>query len=148
VSHTRNANSAQERSAPSDGAPQLRIITAIVIVGGSVVLWTAIPAGWVWLGHHLARDQATAYGIALVGAIPTMALWGWLLYRVQLAHSRVAPDGEPTPQRSGWLKSLSAEREPRETTLLESSLVLSALVAGIAFALWLVLGPASPWPHW
>ena len=127
----------------------LRMSTAIGIVVGSLLLWLGIPAAWVWIGTSVAEDQATGYGIALVGAAPSMAVWGWALYRLQLHRNRLTGVPQSEGQRAGWLRSLSAGRdEGRNTSLLESSLVLSAIVAGVAFALWLVFGPPAPWPSW
>jgi hypothetical protein len=125
-----------------------RFAIAGLIVVGSVLLWTALPAGWLWLGHRLSEQQETAYGIALLGALPSMVAWGWALYGLQLIHSRLSGDTVYRGDRSGWLKGLSAEPRSSRGTLLETSLVLSALLSLVAFALWLILGPAAPWPSW
>jgi hypothetical protein len=99
------------------------------------------------IGHSVASEDATANGVALVGALPTMIVWAWVLYRVQLVRSRLLGDPQYQGTRSGWRRSLSAERE-RSGTLLERSLVLSAMLAIIALALWLIFGPPAPWPSW
>ena len=127
----------------------LPTLTTVAIPAGSLLLWIGIPAGWVWLGTSLAGEQDLGYGIALVGAPPCMVVWAWILYRLQLVRNRLSGlEGRPGA-RAGWLRSLSAERdEARGGSLLESSLVLSAVLAAVAFGLWLVLGPPAPWPSW
>jgi hypothetical protein len=107
------------------------------IVLGSLILWIAIPAAWVWGASQLVTRYPIVYAAALLGCPATMVLWGWVLHRLNVVYLRVSGAEQPPPSRSPWLKSLSAERRRyARGSVLEISITVSLIIAVVAMAIW------------
>jgi hypothetical protein len=113
---------------------------------GSLALWIAIPAAWLWLTRDLQPDT-TRYLIVIAGGAITMMVAAGFLYRVEAVYARMTGTASRLLAHSGWLRSVSDERGPRRRlTLLEIFLVVSALVALVALVSWWVFLADSPNP--
>lgn len=132
----------------------LRAMFAVVLVAvmalGSLALWTAIPAAWLWLTRDVGTDGAR-YFIVLTGCAITMLLGAGLLYRLEAVYAGIkGAQKKHVPAHSPWLRSVSDERRPRgRLTLLEVFLVVSAVVALVALVTWWAfladtLNPSGP----
>jgi hypothetical protein len=110
------------------------LVAAIFL--GSLVMWIGVPVGWVWLASRLADHYPEVYAAALFGCVVTMALLGLLLARLNGLHLRLT-GGHPTRSRTAWLKSLSGDRRAiRQRTVLDTSMVVSVVIAILAMAVW------------
>jgi hypothetical protein len=100
------------------------LLTAAMMVIGSLVLWVGVPLGWLWIGSQIQAETdsiGTAIGAMLVGVVVSVVLLAMLLVRL-----------------NRWNEELrqAAGHPPRETSLLESVLVITAGVAVVAFGVW------------
>lgn len=108
----------------------------VLMAIGSLALWIAIPAAWLWLTRDLQPDT-TRYLIVVAGCAVTMLAGAGFLYRVEAVYARMMGTAGHLPAHSGWLRSVSDERGPRRRlTLLEIFLVVSAVVALVALVGW------------
>jgi heme/copper-type cytochrome/quinol oxidase subunit 2 len=95
-----------------------------MMVIGSLVLWVGVPLGWLWIGSQIQAETdsiGTAIGAMLVGVVVSVVLLAMLLVRL-----------------NRWNEELrqAAGHPPRETSLLELVLVITAGVAVVAFGVW------------
>jgi heme/copper-type cytochrome/quinol oxidase subunit 2 len=100
------------------------LLTAAMMVIGSLVLWVGVPLGWLWIGSQIQAETdsiGTAIGAMLVGVVVSVVLLAMLLVRL-----------------NRWNEELrqAAGHPPRETSLLELVLVITAGVAVVAFGVW------------
>lgn len=110
------------------------LVTTIFL--GSLVMWIGIPVGWLWLVTRLAERYPDVYAGALFGCPVTMVLFGLLLARLNALHLRIT-GGHPARSRTAWLKSLSGDRRaPRPRTVLDTSMVISVVLALLTLAVW------------
>jgi len=100
----------------------------VVIMGvGSLVLWIAVPLGWLWIGSQIqgsTESLGAAIGVTMLGATITIILLAMGL---------------------GWLNRKHEElREARgleyqDTSTLERVLVVTAGFVVVAFTAWFLL---------
>jgi heme/copper-type cytochrome/quinol oxidase subunit 2 len=95
-----------------------------MMVIGSLVLWVGVPLAWLWIGSQI-QAETDNLGLAifamLVGVVVSVVLLAWLLMSL-----------------NRWNEDLreAAGHPPRETSLLELVLVVTAGVAVVAFGIW------------
>jgi hypothetical protein len=119
------------RALARTGLSGLMIVTIMVV--GSLVLWVAIPLGWLWVGSQIQGSTGnigTALAVMMGGVVasvlPLAALLSWLNRRQEaLRESRGLPRSEHS--------------------VLERVLVVTAAFAVVAFSVWF-LGFAGPGP--
>ena len=117
----------------------LRAAVALTIVVGSLFTWIGLPLVWIWIASQLSDDYPMVYVVALAACPATMALWGFMLYRLNAVYVMLGPPEERhgDAARSAWLKSSSGERGRRaEASLIDMSMAASVLLAIIAMAVW------------
>jgi len=110
------------------------VLTGVIMVGASLLLWIGVPAGWLWVGSQIEGSSGslgTAIAVMMVGAIVSIVALAWVLGKLNRAHERL--------------------REARGATsdapqLLEVVLVVTAAVALVAFAIWFFVF-AGPGPE-
>jgi hypothetical protein len=106
----------------------------VIMFFGSLVLWVGVPVGWLWIGSQIqpASGLAAAIGAMMIGMLLTIAVLVTFLARVNRKHvelqeARGSYGGTATP--------------------LELTLVASAVVAILAFAVWFFgFSGSSPFP--
>ena len=126
------------------------VVLIVLMALGSLALWTAVPAAWLWLTRDVGTDGAR-YVIVLAGCAITMLIGAGLLYRLEAIYAGIkgAPK-ERVPARSPCLSAVSDERRPRgRLTLVEVFLVVSAVIALVALVSWWAfladtLNPSGP----
>ncbi len=109
------------------------VLTGVIMVGASLLLWIGVPAGWLWVGSQVqgsTGNVGTAIAVMLVGAIASIVALAWVLGRLNRVHedlraARGAEAGAP---------------------LLEVVLVVTAAIALIGFAIWFFVF-AGPGPE-
>jgi hypothetical protein len=125
-------------------------LVALIFLG-SLVMWIGLPVGWLWLVTRLADHYPDAYAGALFGCPVTMVLFGLLLARLDALHLRIS-GGHASRSRTAWLKSLSGDRRARQPrTVLDTSMVVSVVLAILTIAVWYFLfahsyNPGTPAP--
>jgi hypothetical protein len=100
----------------------------IVLVLGCLALWVGIPAGWLWVTKDLDAKGAR-FIIVIAGSIASMFGAAYFLRRLEDAYVRAGR--APGEERSGVLDSL---------------LVVSAVVAIVALVIWWALIADNPNP--
>ena len=133
------ADERQEQHTSGAGARALNygasaVLTGVIMVGASLLLWIGVPAGWLWVGSQIEGSSGslgTAIAVMMVGAIVSIVALAWVLGKLNRAHERL--------------------REARGATsdapqLLEVVLVVTAAVALVAFAIWFFVF-AGPGPE-
>jgi hypothetical protein len=100
------------------------LLSILMMVIGSLVLWVGVPAGWLWIGSQIQAETdsvGTAIGVMLAGVVVSVVAIAMLLVRLNRWNEHLR-------ERSGL--------PPRETPLLEMVLVITAGVAVVAFGVW------------
>lgn len=106
------------------------VLTGVIMVGASLLLWVGVPVGWLWIGSQIQASSGigTAIAVMLIGVIVSIVALAWVLGRLNRVHQhlRAARGSEPTGP-----------------PLLEVVLVVTAGVALVAFAIWffVIAGP-------
>lgn len=108
------------------------LLTGVIMVGASLLLWIGVPAGWLWIGSQVqaASGIGTAIMVMLAGSVVSIVALAWVLGRLNRAHQHLRA------QRG------AAEAPP----LLEVVLVVTAAVALVGFAIWFFVF-AGPGPQ-
>jgi len=111
------------------------LLTGVIMVGASLLLWVGVPAGWLWIGSQVQGSTGsvgTAIAVMLVGAIVSIVALAWVLGRLNRVHEDLRA------KRSGGT--------PTGAPLLEVVLVVTAAVALVGFAIWFFV-LAGPGPE-
>jgi hypothetical protein len=110
------------------------VLTGVIMVGASLLLWIGVPAGWLWVGSQIQGSTGsigTAIAVMLGGAIVSIVALAWLLGRLNRIHEHLR----------------EARGVPRDRPqLLEVVLVVTAAIALVGFAIWFFVF-AGPGPE-
>jgi hypothetical protein len=113
---------------------------------GSLALWIAIPAGWLWVTRGLEPFGAR-FLIVIVGCVASMLGGGALLFRLEATYNGMTGTARPAVATPGWLRRAGDAGLPRpRLSLLEVFLVVSAVVALLALVAWWAFLADSPNP--
>lgn len=112
---------------------------------GSLALWIAVPAGWLWLTRGL-ESGGSRFVIALPGCVLSMICLGWLLYRLEAVYMRLSGRTAHEPAPPSFLRMNSDAEVGRGVSLLDGLLMASALAAMIALVAWWVFLADNPNP--
>ena len=112
------------------GGASALLVMAMMVVGG-LLMWVGVPAGWLWIGSQIQAETdsvGTAIGVMMVGVLVSVLLLARLLMSLNHWHEQLR-------EASG--------RPPRENSLLELVLVITAGVAVVGFGVWffILTGP-------
>jgi uncharacterized membrane protein YcjF (UPF0283 family) len=110
------------------------LLTAVIMVGASLLLWIGVPAGWLWIGSQVqgsTGNVGTAIAVMLVGATVSIVALAWLLGRLNRVHEHLRA-----------ARGAEASGPP----LLEVVLVVTAAIALVGFAVWFFVF-AGPGPE-
>jgi hypothetical protein len=137
--HERESTNEAERSDLGAGARALNygasaLLTGVIMVGASLLLWIGVPAGWLWIGSQVqgsTGNVGTAIAVMLIGATVSIVALAWVLGRLNRVHEH-----------------LRAQRGAEATgpPLLEVVLVVTAAIALVGFAIWFFIF-AGPGPE-
>ncbi|MDX6587392.1 MAG: hypothetical protein QOI31_1865 [Solirubrobacterales bacterium] len=123
----------------------------VVMVLGSVAMWTVIPIAGLWVASQLSDSSAYVGIVPLlvaVGGIPAaMVVAGKLLVRVERLHMRVTGTAASDPRVApAWRRSLGDSGHSPRMTVLDRLMVASALLAAIVMAVWFFASAGSSLP--
>jgi hypothetical protein len=110
------------------------VLTGVIMVGASLLLWIGVPAGWLWVGSQIqgsTGNLGTAIGVMMVGAIVSIVALAWVLGKLNRVHERLRE---------------ARGAEAQGPALLEVVLVVTAAVAIVGFAIWFFVF-AGPGPE-
>jgi len=123
----------------------LEVVLLAAMAVGSLALWIAVPAGWIWLAAQLNDDYSFVYGVALVGCPLTMGAFAYGLAKLNGLYLRLTDAGETGPPRAAWLKSMRAERgSSRARTPLDLFMTASVMIAIAVLMAFFFFGGGSP----
>jgi hypothetical protein len=126
-------------------------IVVLAMLVAAISLWTAIPLTWIYIGSRLSDTQFPSggpYMIVFVGIVVSILIISWLLGRLNGLYIRITGTNTVAPIRPAWLKSMrDSPTAPRAPTVLETVIVGSVVLAGIAAMLWFFLLAGSPIPN-
>jgi hypothetical protein len=117
----------------------LEYALAALIFAGSLVMWIGVPLTWVWAVSQVADHYPDVYILAIFGCPLTMVLFGALLARLNALHLQIS--GRHAGRgHTAWLKSLSGDRVAgRQRSVLETSMVVSVVIALTTLIVWYFL---------
>src|SRR4051794_2379897 len=110
------------------------LLTGVIMVGASLLLWIGVPGGWLWIGSQVQGSTGsvgTAIAVMLIGAIASIVALAWVLGRLNRMHEHLRE--QRGADRTG-------------PPLLEVVLVVTAAVALVGFAIWFFV-LAGPGPE-
>jgi hypothetical protein len=117
------------------------------MVLGSITLWIANPAFWLWVTSRLQTTQARMgpYALMLVGIITTAIVCAKGLGALDRRYARIT-GSNVIHLHLPWARGLGGEHEKqlRPVTVLDVVMVLSVVVAVIALSAWFVIVNPSP----
>src|SRR4051812_10527008 len=126
------------------------LIVVVAMLVAALSLWTAIPLTWIYIGSRLSSTQFPSggpYMIVFVGIVISILVIAWLLGRLNGLYVRITGTNTVAPIRPTWLKSMrDTPTTPKTPTVLETVIVGSVVLAGIAAMLWFFLLAGSPIP--
>jgi hypothetical protein len=133
------------RSAWSPSALGLVLLMAV----GSVVMWLGVPVGLIYLASRISdssQPSAGPYLLVLIGLPVGMAIVGRCLGTLDRLHARLTGRAQER-HRATWLRSMRAERpSTRRGGVLEQVMVVSVVLALVAFAIWFFAFAGSSLP--
>lgn len=99
------------------------VLVVVIMVVASVVLWGAVPLGWLWIGSQI-QGNTQNLGLAI------LVMMGGVLVSVVLLAIGLA-----------WLnrlhvRLLEARGIERQYNVLEAVMIVSALVVVVGFSVW------------
>jgi hypothetical protein len=125
-------------------------LVAVMLVG-AFSLWTVVPLGWLWIGSQIVGTQEPrlwAYVVVLIGIVISVIVIAKILSALnRRVTALLGGEGfQPTKIPLPWLESMRDEHHARRASVLDTVLVASAVMAGIAMFVWFVLFAGSPVP--
>jgi heme/copper-type cytochrome/quinol oxidase subunit 2 len=100
------------------------VILVLLMLGGGLVLWIGVPAGWLWVGGRI-EGATNSIGLALLamlaGVVASIAVIVSTLSWLNLKH--------------GQLREARG-LESHGQTALEGVMTVSVVIAVIAFVIW------------
>jgi hypothetical protein len=118
--------------------PAAWALVALMAVG-SVVMWIGVPVALIYVASRLADTPNPSMGpylLVLIGLPIGMAVVGKALGALNRAHIRLT-GAEVDAYRPGWTRSMRGERQvERRGGVLDRVMIISVVVAGVAFAVW------------
>jgi len=129
-----------------------RVLLAAAIALASVNIWTGAPLLAVWVGSHFHGEKTLSmtalFMVVVVLAITEIALV-FLLSRLSGAYDELTDRPQAMRRTSPWLRSMRGERETLEEKrknlgAVERILVVSVVLAVVAFEIWFFFFSPSP----
>ena len=118
--------------------PAAWVLVALMAIG-SVVMWIGVPVALIYVASKLANTPNPSMGpylLVLIGLPIGMAVVGKALGALNRAHIRLT-GAEVDAYRPGWTRSMRGERQvERRGGVLDRVMIISVVIAGLAFAIW------------
>ena len=130
-----------------------RIGLSIVMTLSAINIWTGAPLLAVWVGSRVVESstQVTMGSVFLIVVVLFAACLGliWVLSWASSTYDVITGRPQTVKRHVPWLRSMRAERvnyerEKQAVTPLERVLVITVVLAFLAFELWFFLYSPSP----
>jgi hypothetical protein len=92
-----------------------------VMLALAIAMWTAVPAGWLWVSSQLAETTSPELGpfaLAMAGSALTVVVLAKGLAALDRLYTRLTLRPEGKQRRAEWLRSLGDARERRPRGIL------------------------------
>ena len=99
------------------------VLVVVIMVVASVVLWGAVPLGWLWIGSQIqgnTQNLGLAIAVMMGGVIVSVVALAFGLAWLNRLHVRL----------------LEARGIERQYNVLEAVMIVSALVVVVGFTVW------------
>lgn len=130
--------------------PVAGALLVLVMAVGSILMWVAVPLGWLWIGSHMTSSTQAELGpmlLVLVGTIITMIVVGKALGAINRTHMRVTGRLDDRRQQATWMRSMRGERNvAHDRGVLDSVMLISVSLAVVAFLIWFFAFAGSSLP--
>ncbi len=130
-----------------------RVGLAALMGLSSINIWTGAPLLAVWVGSRAVSSSTSVtmsavFLVCLVLAVTCLALM-WVLSWASAEYDRITGRPQTVKRHVPWLRSMRAERvnyerEKQSVTPLERILVVTVVLAFLAFELWFFIASPSP----
>ena len=111
------------------------LLLVAIMLGGGLVLWVAIPLGWLYVGSQVqgsTHSLGTALVVMMVGVVASIAIVVPILGWLNRKHSELR---------------VARGLDDHGQTALEGVMTVSAMIALVGFAAWFFLfSGSSPLP--
>ena len=130
-----------------------RFLLAALMALASVNIWTGSPLFAVWVGSQVQQAQGSPSMLAVFVVVVVLAVMvlglATVLSSLSAAYDRLTGRPPAPRQPAPWLRSMRAERQSevaREHGLngMEKMLVVSVVLAAVAFEVWFFFFSGSP----
>lgn len=110
---------------------------------GVLLLWTAVPAAWMWIAGRYSRvsqSDMSSFVVLYTGIPATMCVVGKGLSRLERRYAdNFGAQAGPRIVGARWLRSLRGDSEDEPATVLDKILIVNVALALIVFVVWFVL---------
>jgi hypothetical protein len=130
-----------------------RVGLSALMALSAINIWTGAPLLAVWVGSRVVSSstQVTMGSVLLIVVVLFASCLGliWLLSWASTTYDRITGRPRTVKRHVPWLRSMRAERvdyerEKQEITPLERILVISVVLAFLAFEAWFFIASPSP----
>lgn len=128
---------------PASVAPHRRLAAAglvAVMAVGSILMWLAVPVGWLWVGSRMTSSTQAELGpyvLVLAGTVISMVVFGKALGTVNRLHLRVSGRLDDRRRQATWMRSMRGERKVADDRgVLDRVMFISVGLALFVFAIW------------
>jgi hypothetical protein len=114
----------------------------IVLVVGAVLMWTAVPAMWLWLAGRFSRvsqSDMSSLAIVIIGMPSTMVALGAALGRLDRRYMRRFGPTETRVIGARWMRSLRGGHDEEPVTLFDKIMIVNIAAALLTLAVWFLL---------
>ncbi|MEH3052863.1 MAG: hypothetical protein PGN13_02505 [Patulibacter minatonensis] len=114
----------------------------LVLVVGAVLMWTAVPALWLWLAGRFSRvsqSDMSSLAIVIVGMPSTMIAVGAALGRLDRRYMVRFGPTDTHVVGARWMRSLRGGHEDEPVTLFDKIMIVNIALALLTLATWFVL---------
>jgi nitrogen fixation-related uncharacterized protein len=147
----------QVEAAPTGFGARLKKIGLVVASAlVTINIWTGAPLFSVWVGSKL-QESSTNLSMGAVFAVigilaALVALLAWLLGNINAAYDDLTRRPHKHRQTSPWLRSMRGERdrdvrEQAGISPIERMVVISVVLAALAFEVWFFFFAGSSLPN-
>lgn len=109
---------------------------------GGLLMWTAVPAAWLWFAGRFARvteSDMSSFAMLYAGTSTSMYAVGVGLGRLEARYAeRFDVEAGPRIAGAAWLRSLRGDTPNEPPTVLDKILIVNIAMALLTITVWFV----------